>query len=107
MGRERGGGVTRPARRGTRATASGGSPASWDSTTGPRPGLAPRPAPGVPQPHEHTCKDHGAPHGFRKLNNLDFPAPPWRNPGQFFSDRTIQEYARDVCGAEPCSVKRL
>ena len=49
MGRERGGHATGPARRGTHATGSGGSPVSWDSTTGP--GTRPRPrrpAPGAP-----------------------------------------------------------
>ena len=35
MGRERGGHATGPARRGTHATDSGGSPGSWGSTTGP------------------------------------------------------------------------
>jgi hypothetical protein len=60
MGRERGGHATRPARHGTHATGSGGSPASWDSTTGPGTGPRPRrPAPGTPQPHEHDCNDHG------------------------------------------------
>ena len=60
MGRERGGRATGPARRGTHATGSGGSPASWDSTTGP--GTRPRPrrpAPGVPRPREHDVNDQG------------------------------------------------
>ena len=60
MGRERGGHATGPARRGTHATGSGGSPASWGSTTGP--GTRPRPrrpAPGAPRPREHDVNDHG------------------------------------------------
>jgi hypothetical protein len=59
-GRERGGHAIRPARRGTPATGSGGSPASWCSTTGqgtrPRPR---RPAPGGPPPPEHDGRDRG------------------------------------------------
>ena len=61
MGRERGEGATRPARRGTRRHRQRRFARflGFDDrpATGPRPR---RPAPGVPQSHEHTCKDYGA-----------------------------------------------
>ena len=61
MGRERGGGATRPARHGMHATDNGGSPASWDSTTrpAPRPHLR-RPALGSHRPHNHSRNYHDA-----------------------------------------------
>ena len=60
MRRERGEHATGPARRGTHATGSGGSPASWDSTTGPetRPRRR-RPAPVALRPREHDAQRSG------------------------------------------------
>ncbi len=80
MGRERGGRATRFARRGTHATGSGGSPASWDSTTSPETRLRPRrPAPGALVPHEHRCKDRGAIRRSRVAEKTDLVTPltPW------------------------------
>jgi hypothetical protein len=58
MGRERVGHATGHARRGTHATGSGGSPASWASTTGPgTPPRLRRPAPVAPRPREHDVND--------------------------------------------------
>ena len=79
MGRESGGRAIRPARRITHATDSGGSPASWDSTS--RPPTRPRrPAPAALMPHEQTCKDRGAIRreaGPRKKTDLVRPLSPW------------------------------
>jgi hypothetical protein len=58
--RDRGGREAGPARRGTHATGNGGSPASWDSTTGPATRPRPRrPAPGAPRPRERCVNDQG------------------------------------------------
>ena len=78
MGRESGGRAIRPARRGTHATGSGGSPASWDSTS--RPPTRPhRPAPGALVPHEHSCIDRVAIRRSRAAEKTDLvrPLTPW------------------------------
>ena len=78
MGRESGGRATRPARRVTHATGSGGSPASWDSTSRP-PDAAPPAGAGALMPHEQTCKDRANPARSRAAEKTDLvrPLTPW------------------------------